>query len=123
MNKPKVWVVKEQVRSGNAGPRAMDYTPAMQYGELRFITEFDLPLHPQSTVAGEWTKEVKKFEEEYDPKVDYLILTGHTLSIFLIGMLLGKRGISTDLKILVWRREQSRYVTFTAEHVIKALIQ
>ena len=119
MHRPKVWVVKEQVRTAEVGVRAMDYTPAMEYGDVHFITEFDIPLHPNSTVTGEWVKAVQKFFKEYDASQDYIILTGHTLSIFMIGMILGATRTSPyPPKILVWRREQQRYVLFNSKHLL-----
>lgn len=121
MRAPKVWVVKEQVRSSDHGPRVMDYTPAMEFGELQFITDLDIPMHPASTVTAEWTKAVKKFFNEYQAQTDYIVLTGHTLSIFLIGVIFGASRISGySPKILVWRRDQGRYIVFDSKHVLEA---
>lgn len=112
--RPTVWVIKEQMKSGPNGPEPMDYTPAYEYGDLRFITEFDPPLHP-GTIRAEWDKQVAKFIEQMDVDRDYLVLSGSPLAIFLIGAKLGEcKGIGNLSlpRVLVWRREQGRYVIY-----------
>lgn len=88
----------------------MDYTPAYQYGDVRFITESDLPLHRDSTVAKNWLMDVLKFAKEFDVETDYIVLTGQPLAIYMVGALLA--GLDKCPKILVWRREQGQYVVF-----------
>jgi hypothetical protein len=122
MTKPKVWVIKEQVRRSDNGASAMDYTPAMVFGELEFITEFDLPLHAQSTVATQWSKAVTAFLVSYDPAEDFIILTGSPLAIFLVGIIVGRAAQSASPKILVWRREQGRYIEFSPEKAFSAIV-
>jgi hypothetical protein len=109
--RPTVWVLKEQAIRGANGTVPMDYTPAYTYGDVKFITEFDLPIHPKSTVANEWTAAINKFLKEYDPERDYLILTGSPLAIFAFGVAISTTDVTH--KILVWRREQGRYVPTT----------
>lgn len=123
MSKPKVWVIKEQVRSGVTGPLPMDYTPAMEYGEVEFVTEFDMPLHSSSTISSEWVKRVKAWMHVYDPDKDWLVLTGHTISIFLIAAALGRTNLGTGPKILVWRREMGRYIPFNGSDILDAIGQ
>lgn len=115
--RPTVWVLKEQVISRPNGPQLMDYTPAYKYGDLRFITEFDLPLHPNSTVAGAWRKDVAKFLNECRP-TDYLILTGQPLAIFMLGLQMGVESAAFPAllpKLLIWKREQGQYIPFNPE--------
>ncbi len=110
--RPTVWVVKEQMKTGPHGVSPMDYSSAYEYGDLRFITEFDPPLH-QGTVREEWDKQVLKFVKEYDPSTDFVVLTGSPLAIFLVGTILGAINSQHRPRLLVWRREQSRYVVFS----------
>ena len=121
MGQPKVWVIKEQSRRRDVGSAVMDYTPAMEFGELRFITEFDLPLHPRSTIAAEWAKNVNKFMTDFDPSVDSIILTGHTLSIFLIGMIMSIAHPGAPPKVLIWKGDQGRYILFDSANVFNLL--
>ena len=109
--KPIVWVVKEQMKPSASGVAPMDYTSAYEFGELRFITEFDPPLHP-GTVREEWKNQIVRFVAEYDPEKDFIILTGSPLAIFLIGGVISEIRTPYKPRILVWRREQSRYVLF-----------
>lgn len=103
MKKPTVWVIKEQAVQGNA----MDYSPAMVYGEIAFVTRSDIPLHPRSSVQLTWDLDVSKFVTEYDEKTDFIVATGQPTAIFAVGHALGLAGKSP--RYLVWRREDNRY--------------
>jgi hypothetical protein len=105
-NRPTVWVLKEQLRNA----AAFDYTPAYKYGDIRFITDFDLPLHAGSSLAKEWDKVVNSFMGDLDEERDYLILTGQPLAIFRLGQKLVAAGLSP--RCLIWRREQNEYVVW-----------
>lgn len=111
--KPIVWVMKEQVRRGATGPEPMDYTPAMKYGEVRFITDFDLPLHQGGSLVGSWWNAVHDFIEEFDPTIDFLVPTGQPLAMVLIGAAIGN-AYTGNLQFLVWRREDNKYVPYTS---------
>lgn len=105
--KPKVWVVKEQVLRNATGASAMDYSPAMFYGDIEFITRNDMPLHPNSSIRTVFEDDVKKFVDSYDPSRDFIITTGQPTAIFAVGYALGKSG--KPPRYLVWRREENRY--------------
>lgn len=113
--RPTVWVLKEQMLSGMNGPRAMDYSAAYEFGDVRFITEFDLPTHPNSSVARNWYDAVHRFLQEYDPANDLIITTGQPLAIFMLGMVMGHLCIIP--RILVWKREQNRYVVYQPQSI------
>lgn len=115
MSRPSVWVIKEQVRRQDVGSVPIDYTPAMKYGDVQFITEFDLPTHPSSTVAKRWHEAVRNFLHKYDESADWIILTGAPLSIFMVGALIGAANVAP--RILVWRREQGAYIPFETDMV------
>ena len=107
-SRPVVWVVKEQVVRVGASSVPMDYTPAYKYGDIRFITEIDLPIHQQqSTLRDAWMKKVDEFVAEFQPG-DYVILTGSPLAIFLVGYICALADIEPT--ILVWRRESNEYL-------------
>lgn len=110
MNRPTVWVIKEQVKRVGGDTSPMDYTPAYEHGDLRFITQFDPPLYPGS-VDTEWHKQVGIFITEFDPTRDFLILTGSPLAIFMLGAIVAKLDTKHAVNVLVWRREQSRYIS------------
>jgi hypothetical protein len=111
--RPVVWVVKEQVKRDMTGSTPMDYTPAYEYGDLKFITDMDPPIHGSSTVKPEWLKQVGGFIREFNPDRDFMILTGSPLAIFVLGMMVGKINSRYPIQILVWRREQNKYVLTT----------
>lgn len=103
----KVWIIKEQVMRGDTGPIVMDYSAAMEFGELEFITSHDMPLYGKSSVQGVWNKDVLRFVEEYDEYADYIVTTGQPTAIFTIGWALG---LTEKIpRFLVWRREEGRY--------------
>lgn len=107
MKKPVVWACKEQVTRNPVGVNAMDYSPAAAYGELRFITRTDLPMHASSTIRKVWEDDVAKFVEQYDPMTDYIIATGQPSAIFAMGHALGL--VKKTPRFLVWRREDNHY--------------
>jgi hypothetical protein len=106
--RPTVWVLKEQMRSAEHAARTMDYTPAMKFGDLRFVTEFDPPLHPHSTVYANWERAVSDFCHEFDETRDFIICTGQPTAIFMIGFHLANWGKKPQF--LVWRRQDGQYV-------------
>lgn len=111
MKRPIVWVIKEQVQRDAVGPKPIDYTPAMQYGDLEFITEFDLPVHTgESTLAKRWNAQTKKFIDLYDDGKDFIILTGQPVAFFMVGYALSTSNKAP--RFLVWRREEGKYVPF-----------
>lgn len=107
MSKSIVWACKEQVTRNAIGITAMDYSPAESYGELRFITRTDLPLHSSSTVREVWEDDVARFATCYNPETDYIIATGQPTAIFAIGHALGL--VNKTPRFLVWRREDNHY--------------
>ena len=104
MKRPVCWVIKEQI---NGGSNAMDYSPAMIYGDIEFVTRSDIPLHPGSSIQERWALDVIKFTEKYDPTRDFIITTGSPTAIFAVGHALGAVGKTP--RYLVWRREENRY--------------
>lgn len=105
--KPSVWVVKEQMSRGETGPVVMDFSAAMGFGELFFITTHDMPLYGKSGAQDMWDEDVKSFVEKYDEMTDYIITTGQPIAIFTVGWALGLA--KKTPRFLVWRREEGRY--------------
>lgn len=114
MRKPIVWIVKEQVRRIQTGVEVMDYTPAMKYGELRFITNFDPPSHVQkSSLMEAWGKAVKSFLDEFDPRIDFLIASGQPTAMMLVAYMIGlHHGTGNQPRFLLWRREEGMYLPY-----------
>lgn len=104
---PVVWVIKEQMMRDEIGSVPVDYSPAMRYGEIRFITQFDFPMHPNSQIAATWIRDVAKFCAHYDDSSDYVICTGQPTAMFLVGYLLGLH--KKIPRFLVWRRQENVY--------------
>jgi hypothetical protein len=111
--KPIVWIVKEQVRRTQAGIEAMDYTPAMKWGEPRFITSFDPPaLLTKSTVLEGWHKSVRAFIDAFDAETDFIIATGNPTAMMMIAYLMGAARPYSPPRFLLWRREDNAYVPY-----------
>lgn len=108
MKRPRVFIIKEQmIRTNNGGSMPMDYSSAMEFGDLQFITTHDMPFYPRSSIQQAWNSDVLDFVETYDPKEDYIILTGQPSAMFCIGWALGRVGKAP--RFLVWRREENQY--------------
>lgn len=115
--KPIVWIVKEQVRRSQNGVETMDYTPAMKWGEPRFITSFDPPtLLTKSTVLQKWKKDVQEFINEFDPEIDFIIASGQPTAMMMVGYLLGvvsyPQRADPSPRFLLWRREENTYIPY-----------
>jgi hypothetical protein len=106
-NRPKVFVIKEQVRRTEIGNEPMDYSPAMMYGDIEFITKTDMPSYPNSSVQMNWDIDVARFVEAYDPSCDLIITTGQPTAIFAVGHALGL--VKKSPRFLVWRRDENQY--------------
>ncbi|CAB4168798.1 hypothetical protein UFOVP580_48 [uncultured Caudovirales phage] len=107
MKAPTVWVVKEQLVRNSIGSEVIDYTPAAPYGDIRFITVNDIPLHQNSGITSRWFTDVATFAVEYDTSRDFIIATGQPTAIFAVGHALGL--MQKNPRFLVWRREENRY--------------
>lgn len=105
--KPIVWVIKEQLIRDATGSSAMNYEPAMAFGDIKFITHTDMPLYPSSQVQLNWNRDVATFISMYNPETDYIITTGQPTAIFTVGYLLGLAGKTP--RFLVWKREDNQY--------------
>lgn len=114
----KVWILKEQTIAASQGTVPMDFTPALEFGELQFITNFDVPPHGEpSSIFDQWVLAVEKFVREFDVSKDFIILTGSPLSIFTFGRIIeesirSQAIISSKhlfINILVWNRQYRRY--------------
>lgn len=105
-----VYVVKEQAVRTSTGAEPMDYSRAMEYGNLEFITAHDLPFYGRSSMLSSWNRDVQDFVDSYDPLNDYIVTTGQPAAIFCIGWVLGRAGKAP--RFLVWRREENRYRVF-----------
>lgn len=107
MNKPKVWVIKEQMVRTEIGTEPMDYTPAMRYGDLEFVTHGDMPLYGRSDALRNWHQDMFAFAAEYDQERDYIITTGQPAAFVVAGWYLGRA--NKVPRFLVWRREEGMY--------------
>lgn len=107
MRKPIVWIVKEQVARNESGSSPMDYSPALEFGDIEFITMHDVPLYGKGAVMDQWFRDAQVFVHKYDPMIDFIVPTGQPMAIFLMGVVLGYTG--KPPRFLVWRREENRY--------------
>lgn len=85
----------------------MDFSPALEFGDLEFITIHDIPLYGKGVVMDQWNRDVRDFVQKYDPMHDFIVTTGQPLAIFMIGYELAKS--NKRPRFLVWRREENRY--------------
>lgn len=107
MKNPKVWIIKEQMIRGETSPIPMDYSAAMEFGDLEFITHHDMPLYGKSSVQETWNRDVQEFVHQYDAIRDFVITTGQPMAIMCVGFAMGRA--SKIPRFLVWRREENRY--------------
>lgn len=101
---PIVYVIEQQ---------PFDYTPAMTFGEVKFMEPRKLaPVAPSD--PGTWNKAVmaqmRKELADYVPGYDFIIPTGAPNRMMLAGMVLAEKGKSH--KILGWDARTQRYLEY-----------
>lgn len=106
-NRPIVWIVKEQMRRMGQHTEPMDFSPAMSYGEIMFITRHDIPLYTSNSVQMSWELDVANFVMKYNESRDFIIATGQPTAIFAVGYALGLARKTP--RYLIWRREDNCY--------------
>lgn len=111
MTRPTVWVVKNHVMKSTGGSRPMDYSAAEAYGDIKFITDQEVPINRKWASAECMAKIQQDFEafcRELKPS-DFLILTGSPYLFYLLAAALAEYGHLFP-NLLAWRREDSEYV-------------
>lgn len=101
---PIVYVIEQQ---------PFDYTPAMAFGEVKFMEPRKLaPVAPSD--PGTWNSSVlaqmRKELSNYIPGYDYIIPTGAPNRMMLAGMLLAEMGKAHN--ILGWDTRTQRYLHY-----------
>jgi len=104
---PIAFVIKEQVVRGITGPTVVDYSPALEFGDLEFITRHDLPNYPNSSVQEVWDADVASFVDRYDETLDYIIPTGQPMAILAVGWAMGRAGKIP--RFLSWKAQEGKY--------------
>ena len=74
--RPKVYIIKEQMIRGETGPVVVDYSAATEFGDIEFITRFDMPMYGKSAVQEVWNADALDFAQGYDERQDYIVTTG-----------------------------------------------
>lgn len=97
-NDSKVFVVFE-------GPH--DYTPALAYGEIVFMTDREYSGVKGSLRDGRVVHSMRRCLADYVPGKDFVIPTGSPMHIGVAFMLLAERGKSH--KVLHWTNQLKRY--------------
>jgi len=97
----------------------MDFSPAMEFGDLEFITVHDIPLYGKGVVMDQWNEDVASFVEKYDPMRDFIVTTGQPLAIFMVGYALAMS--KKRPRFLVWRREENRYKVVNLDPALQPL--
>lgn len=100
---PRVYVVQEQNR--------LDYSDAERFGEVHFLTRLEYNGLRNSIRNKQVVSDIKVGLAEFDPTIDYLLMTGSPVSMgyaFWLAMLEAARA-GYRLNILQWDRESSQY--------------
>lgn len=80
-----------------------DFTPALEYGDIRFLVSHDANPWDRAVV-----QEFRRKLRAFCPEEDYLLLIGDPALIAMAGFLLGSWGVQRFLS-LRWDRKQRVY--------------
>lgn len=100
--KPIVWVVQEGKN---------DYSPAEDFGEVRFITESDLRSMEDSRQNAAVEHDIIRFKASYAQGIDYIIPVGNPMLVVKIAMSLP----SGEHKFLKWDGRRAAYIAFNVK--------
>lgn len=107
MSKSRVYVIQEN--------RKIDISPAEEYGEITVL----LPSGDANYQADETFDRLEAQLSDFDPALDYVLLTGDPTAIFMAGSILSDHVYSMHedqdipsrhINILKWNRRTSRYL-------------
>ena len=101
----KVLVVQEQPQ--------YDYSAAERYGDVTFVSAFDLSPMAQSLRNKEIMAAMRKAMSDYIPGIDYILPSGSPINIAAIMMLAGRMG--SKHKILKWDNRSNSYAEVILE--------
>lgn len=106
MKRGTVWVVQESVIPGSNGI-PMDYSPAEEFGDVQFISRTDTSRQQNSSINDGVLESMRHMARLYRAGMDYIVLTGSPLAIFMVGVAMAEVG--KPAQILLWDRRTSNY--------------
>ena len=104
---PKVFITQETTN--------IDYTPAVQFGDLVFVSGIHdrLSPHPNSLNNANIMKRVCSALDQFEPD-DYLVCSGSPAMMAIVGNLLGEKLHN----VLIWDNRESKYFNLELEKII-----
>ena len=96
---PTVWVTQET---------SHDFSPAEQYGEVRFLTKDDFNNTRNSIANAALWSELKFILKRYDPNEDWIVIAGSPYVAAAVFLLLGLSH-HKQIKVLRWDNRDFMY--------------
>ncbi|MBV1952732.1 MAG: hypothetical protein KUG64_11130 [Cycloclasticus sp.] len=95
-----IYVVQENNR--------ISYRPAEAFGDIKFLTAREYSPTKGSLINEKILEDIRKGLEDFDPKYDFLLLTGNPVMIgYVMHLCLKLEGY---VKVLQWDRIASEYL-------------
>ncbi len=85
----------------------MDYTPAEDFGEVRFLTVDEYRPISSSLRNLQILEDIRKGLKDFDPEKDYIVFTGNPVVMGYAFHQLFSR--FPEFRILHWRSKENRY--------------
>lgn len=106
---PVVYILRESfIRYGAEAQRPLDYTPALDFGQIEFVTNSEPSVSPGSRFNEDLVSDLRTFAAKYRPEIDYIVPSGATTMVLLAGMLLGQR--HRRVQVLHWHNARRAYL-------------
>ncbi|TXG97768.1 MAG: hypothetical protein E6R08_06515 [Nevskiaceae bacterium] len=102
---PRVFVTQE-VRTGR-----IDYSPARAWGQIKFCTIMDFSPEEESQLNEVLVQDLRRVLADYDPQVDWVVMSGSPLVIAAIFMIIRERTASA--RVLRWSNRDHVYQEVT----------
>lgn len=94
--------------------QGLDYTPAEEYGEIRFITRKEWSGVKSSLINIDILREIKHALNEFNPAEDFLVVSGSPTVAALVFLQLGQMRLA-PLKMLRWSNRDRTYQLVSLE--------
>lgn len=98
---PTVYVTQEN--------QGLDYTPAEEYGEVKFITRKEWSPIRGSLLNDELLREIKHTLTEFRPDEDYFVVSGSPTVAAAVFTALGRMRLDGGVRLLRWSNRDRVY--------------
>jgi hypothetical protein len=93
----------------------VDFTPALSFGEVEFITKEDVSPMPNSIRNEELVNKIRHTMTRFNPDEDYIVIAGSPYVAALVFYVLGRYRRVRYIRMLRWSNRDRMYSPLTID--------